>query len=89
MIEAQRVKHPTTTRAIDALIGDEGQNGKQKRTERKKETECVPNPANLVHSVSSYDAQGSYGETILFTGSQVGINKKKKYIYIYIYICFL
>ena len=29
---AQGVKHPTASRAIDALIGDEEQNGKQKRT---------------------------------------------------------
>ena len=35
-IEAQRVEPPTPSRAIDALIGDEEQNGKQKRTKREK-----------------------------------------------------
>ena len=29
--EAQMVKHPTPSRAIDALIGDEEQNRKKKR----------------------------------------------------------
>ena len=36
-IEAQRVKHPTLSHATDALTGDEEQNGKQKRTKRKKQ----------------------------------------------------
>ena len=31
-----RVKHPTPSQATDALTGDEEQNGKQKRRERKK-----------------------------------------------------
>ena len=35
-IEALRVKQPTTFRSIDALIGEEEENGKQKRTKRKK-----------------------------------------------------
>ena len=35
--EEQRVKHPTSSRAIDALIGDEEQNGKLKRTKTKKQ----------------------------------------------------
>ena len=30
-IEAQRVKHPTPSRTTDALIGEEEQNGKQRR----------------------------------------------------------
>ena len=34
-IEALRVKYPTPSRAINALIGDEEQNGKQKRIKRK------------------------------------------------------
>ena len=37
-VEAQRVKHPTQSRATGALIGDQEQNVKQKITERKKET---------------------------------------------------
>ena len=37
LIEAQRVKLPTPSQATDALIGDEEQNGKQKRTKRKKQ----------------------------------------------------
>ena len=36
-IEAQRVEHPTSSRATDALTGDEEQNEKQKKTERKKQ----------------------------------------------------
>ena len=36
-IDALRVKHPTPSRAIDALTGEEEQNGKQKRTKRKKQ----------------------------------------------------
>ena len=43
-IEAQRVKPSTPSQSIDALIGDEEQNGKQKK-KKKKETERVPNPA--------------------------------------------
>ena len=35
-IEAQMVKPPTPSRAIDAII-DVEQNGKQKRTKRKKQ----------------------------------------------------
>ena len=31
-IEAQRVKHPTPSRVIDAIIGEEKLNGKPKRT---------------------------------------------------------
>ena len=36
-IEAQIMKHPTLSRSTDALIGDEDQNGNQKRTKRKKQ----------------------------------------------------
>ena len=36
-IEARRVKRPTPSRVIDALIGDEEQNRKQKRTKGKKQ----------------------------------------------------
>ena len=64
-IEVQRVKHPTSFRAIDAFIGYEEQNGKQKRT--KRNSERVTNPAILDHSVASYDAQGSNGELIHLT----------------------
>ena len=35
-IEAQRVKPLTPSRAIDALIGDEEQNGKHKKEGKKK-----------------------------------------------------
>ena len=58
-IKALRVKHPTPSREIDALIGEEEQNGKEKRTKR--------NPATLDHSVAFYDPQGSYWEPFLFT----------------------
>ena len=33
-IEAQRAKHPTPSRTIDALIGDEEQNGKQEKKKK-------------------------------------------------------
>ena len=36
-IEVHRVKHPTLFQATDALTGDEKQNGKQKKTKRKKQ----------------------------------------------------
>ena len=36
-IEAHRVKHPIPSQVIDALTGDEEQNGKQKKTKRKKQ----------------------------------------------------
>ena len=36
-IEVWRVKHPTQSQAIDALRGDEEQNGKEKRIKRKKQ----------------------------------------------------
>ena len=46
--------------------------GMKTRTENRSEQkernwEWVPNPATLDHSVASYDAQGSYGEPIIFT----------------------
>ena len=36
-IEVQRVKHPIPSRVIYVLIGEEEQNGKQKRIKRKKQ----------------------------------------------------
>ena len=36
-IKVHRVKHPTPSRATDALTGNEEQKGKQKRTKRKKQ----------------------------------------------------
>ena len=59
-VEAQRVRSPTSIRAIDALIGDEEQNGKESK-EKKKET------ATLDLSFASYDPQGSHVEPILLT----------------------
>ena len=64
-IEATRAKHPTQSRATNALIGDEEQNGKQKRT--KETRNGPPNPAIMDHSVAFYDAQRSCGNPILFT----------------------
>ena len=66
-IEAPRVKYPTPSRATDALIGDEEQNGKQKKLKKKRNRGRVPIPATLDHSVASYDAQKSYDEPIRFT----------------------
>ena len=41
-IEAQRVSLPTPSQAIDALIGDEEQNGKQKKeTESRSPTQLL------------------------------------------------
>ena len=59
------MKPSTPTQAIDALIGDEEQNGKQKK-EKKRNRERVPNPATPDHMVDSYDPHGSYGLPILF-----------------------
>ena len=41
-IEALRVKHPTPSQAIDAIIREEEQNGKQ---DNKKKQEAVPQPS--------------------------------------------
>ena len=68
------MKYPTLSCAIDALIGDEGQNGKRKK--KNKEAERVPNPDTLDHSVASYDVQGSYDEPILFTSCPTGFETK-------------
>ena len=38
-----------------------------RREQKERNREQVPNSATLDHSVASYDAQGSYGEPILFT----------------------
>ena len=63
------MKHPTQSRATDELIGDEEQNGKQKRTKRNREQ--VPNPATLDHLVTSYDLYGSYGGPILIPPGKI------------------
>ena len=52
VIETLRVKHPTPSRVIDALIGEEEQNGKWKK-------QWFPNPATLDHSVTSQDTHAS------------------------------
>ena len=75
------MKHPTPSHATDVLTGDDEQNGKQKRTKRKKQG-VVPNPATLDHSVASYDAQGSYGEPIHFNPPP----STQGYIYLFIII---
>ena len=59
------MKHPTLSRATDALIGEEEQNRKQNEKEERNK-ERVPSPATLDHLVTSYDAQGSYCERIPF-----------------------
>ena len=79
------MKHPTPSQATDVLTGDEEQNGKQKRTKRKKQR-ASPQSSYPGHSVTSYDAQGSYGEPILFTPSQPTGEVKFKYNFIYIYL---
>ena len=60
-IEAQMVYHPTQSRAIDAIIRDEEQNGRQKREKRKKQR--IPNPVVRDHLVP----QGPYSEPLLIT----------------------
>ena len=67
-IEVQRIEHPTPSWAIDALIGDEEQNGKREQKERNREQ--IPNPASLGHLVAFYDVQGSNGKPILSTPTQ-------------------
>ena len=41
-IEAQRAKHPTPSRATDALIGDEEQNVRKESTHRGRNTQPHP-----------------------------------------------
>ena len=43
-IEALEEKHSTPSRPVDAFIGEEEQNGKQKRGKRKKQG-AVPQPS--------------------------------------------
>ena len=54
-----RHKPPTTARAIDVLIGDEEQIGKEKKA-KKKNGERVPNTAGLNYWVGAYDPHESY-----------------------------
>ena len=74
-IEARRVKHPAPSRATDALIGDEEQNGKEKRTKRKKEG-ADPQPRYSEPFSRLLRPQGSYGEPILVTLPQAHTGKK-------------
>ena len=65
-IEAQRVKSPPTQSwAIDALIGDEEQSGKQRKEQKERNRDQTPNPSTLGHLVASYDPYGSYGGPIV------------------------
>ena len=41
----QKAKPPTPTQAIDALIGDEEQNGKQKKVKKRKKQGTGPQPS--------------------------------------------
>ena len=52
-IEAQSAKPPTSTRAIDALIGDGEQKGRRKKEENERNRERGPNPTTLNLSVAS------------------------------------
>ena len=60
--KGQRAKPSTPTQAICALIGEEEQNGNQKK---KKNKERGPNPAILDPLVASYNPHGPYGGPIL------------------------
>ena len=53
------MKPTTPSRAIYALIGDEEQNGKQKKN-KNKETGSGSQPSYLNHLVASYDPHGSH-----------------------------
>ena len=64
-IEAQRAKPFTPSQAIEALIGEEEQNGNQKEEKRKRER--IRNPDTPDHLVASYIPHGSYGGLILNT----------------------
>ena len=80
-IEVQRVKHPTPSWAIDALIGVEGMMSimESRREQKERNMERVHNPATLDHLVTSFDMQGSYSEPILFaqpTGGKYCLKNK-------------
>ena len=51
-IEAQRAKPPTPTQTIDALIGDEERNGKQRKEEKEKQK--LSNVQTLNQSLSLF-----------------------------------
>ena len=54
-IESQRAKHPTLSKANDALIGNKEQSRIQKITQKIQEQ--VSNPATLDYLVTSYNTQ--------------------------------
>ena len=74
-IEVQ-LKSRTSTRAMDAQIGNWSKKKKKKKKQR------APNPATLDHSVASYDPQGLHGKPILLTSPGY---KGDKYLFIIIY----
>ena len=55
--KGQRMEPPTPTRAMNAFIGNEEQNGKQKEKQGMGPT--------LDHMLGSYSPHGSYSEPIL------------------------
>ena len=44
-----------------------------RREEKERNRERDPNPATLDHSVTSYDAQGSFSKPILFTPGPLSV----------------
>ena len=64
-IEAQKIKHPTPSWTIDALIGDEEQSEKKKK--KKEKQGVAPQPTYPGPYLVIYNVQGSYGEPIPFT----------------------
>ena len=49
-IEAMRVKHPTPSQAIDALIGDGRKHNRNQKKEKERKRDQIPNPTTLGHS---------------------------------------
>ena len=82
---AQKVKPSNPSQEIDTHIGDEEQNGKQKKS-KERNRERVPNPATPDHLLASYDPHGSsfrpQGEYLLLL--LLGINPSRQHSRYYI-----
>ena len=69
------MKFSITTQAIDILIGDEEQNGKQKREKRERNREAVPQPSYpgpFGHLLLPIDHYMDHSETIFSTQTNRG-----------------
>ena len=72
----QRATPSTPTQPLDACMGEEEKNGKQK--EEQKKQEARPQPSYLDNLVASYDPHGSYSEPILKLKGTISLGGQEK-----------